>query len=94
MAMLSVSLYDSLAGLSPLVVIPAIVKVLPAYIVACATLAIALILQVYLSRLGKIPWAGPVLNKVVLLYFLLAEAYIIGIIYRAYEKRIGWFSFD
>jgi len=93
MALLAVALYDSFAGLSPLVVIPAIVRVAPAYSVACGLLLVASAARLCLWRLlSPIPLLGVLLDSTVTLYFLMCEMYILGILYLAYEKKLKWFE--
>ena len=93
MALLAVALYDSFAGLSPLLVIRSIVRVTPAYAVACGFLLIAIIVRYVLATLFLwIPVVRLLLDNVVSLYFLMCEMYILGILYRVHEKKLKWFE--
>ena len=94
MGLLAVALYRSAAGLNPFVILRGIVKVGPAYLVAVvaffANVAAAVVLQVWLA--GTIPHVGSILAGAVVLYLLLAVMRIVGMLYGAYEKRLGWFD--
>ena len=93
MALLATTLFDSLSGLNPLVIVPAIVKVFPAYVVACVVLACAVALRLVVRYLcAWIFLVGDILDGFVSLYLLMAEMYVIGLIYRCYEHRLCWFE--
>ncbi|MDY7009378.1 MAG: hypothetical protein SVV80_01315 [Planctomycetota bacterium] len=94
MALIGVVIFDGLAGLNPIKVFPAITKIAPAYLVACVMLAIVMgawvVLGTFLWR--RIPVIGSILSGVAMLYFLMVEMRILGLLYRVHEKRLGWFA--
>jgi hypothetical protein len=91
MGLLGVALHDSLRGLSPLLVLPAILRVLPAYLVALAAIAAACGLVYPLWYLFQIPLAGAVLDAAFCVYWLTVVTYVIGCIYHGYRERLNWF---
>ena len=92
MALLASTLHDSLSGASPFVVIPAIVRVALPYAAACGAMGIAVYSSAMLTASASaVPVLGGVLVQIVSLYFLMVVMYILGIIYRLYEDRLGWF---
>ncbi len=107
MSLLTVALWDSIDGLNPWTVIVGIVRVAPAYIVVCIVLAVAICLR-YLFTIGTLllvdtstPFSDcwlrillDIVDGAVSLYFLMAEMYVLGILYRGYEKRLNWFTVD
>ena len=92
MGLLAAALYETREGLNPLVVVLAIIRVAPAYITACVALGIAVFLRYYLGGLtAHIPWFGGLVDWMISVYFLMVYMYILGLIYRKYEKKIDWF---
>jgi hypothetical protein len=91
MGLLSVALRDSLRGLNPLIVLPAIVKVFPAYLVTLLAIGVACAMVYPLSLLFRIPLLGSLVGAMFEVYWLTAVTYVVGLIYHAYEKRLGWF---
>jgi hypothetical protein len=83
MGLLAVSLHDSLRGLNPLVVLPAIVRVLPAYLASLLTIAAACAVFIL---------AGALPGAILLVYWLMVVTHIIGLIYRGYATRLDWFG--
>ncbi len=94
MALLGVALHDSLAGVNPLRVLPAIVKVLPAYVVALAAIAAACAMTYPLAYLARVPLLGEVLGAMFEVYWLTVVTRIIGLVYCSYQKRLNWFPED
>ena len=93
MAVLGVVLFEGPKGLSPLVVLPSLVKVGPAYLAACGLLAAGAALHVVIDKyvVATIPVVGPLLSWALLLYFLMAGMRVLGLIYSCYERRLNWF---
>jgi hypothetical protein len=92
MVLLSLALHGSLAGLNPLRILPAIIRVLPAYL----AMAVAFYAGVAGSGLltawiDDFPVIGSIISAAVSLYFLMFEMHLLGLLYRIHEKRIGWF---
>jgi len=93
MGVLGVVLFEGPEGMSPLVVIPSIVKVGPAYLVAWLVLAACFGIESAIGGhlIAPIPIIGPLLAYIVFLYFLMAEMRVLGLIYNCYERRLDWF---
>ena len=93
MGLTSVALRDSVAGLNPVHVIVSIVKVGPAYVLACGFFAAFMFLErvVGSSSVMAVPLLGAFLSGAIVIYFLLAEMRICGLVYSAYEKKLNWF---
>ena len=94
MAMLSIVLHSSFASLSPHVVIPAIIKILPQYCVTVFILLAAVALKIYTSMgIGEdTGMIAIIAADVVGVYIMLVQGYMIGRIYAANHERIGWFE--
>jgi len=91
MGLVAVALFDSLSGLNPLIVLVGIIKVAPAYIVACAVLFLCVALRSAIGASLAIPIVGAILDGVVSLYLLMVEMRVLGLIYHSYERRLDWF---
>lgn len=92
MMLLSVSMHDSLEGLNPLILLPAYIKVFPAYLVALGILFLAVWVEGWLGdAIMEINvWVGLVLKNTLSLYFLMVDARVLGLLYRARRERLGW----
>ena len=92
MSLLSVALHDSFAGLNPALVLPAIIRASPAYLLACVAIIAAAFLRYVLGRLlAGVPLLGEMLDTAVFLYFLMAGMFALGLVYRTHEKKLRWF---
>jgi hypothetical protein len=94
MALLAVALYESIAGLNPILVVRSIFRVGPSYFTALLIMAWIYFLG-WLSMIYVLPYVpmfGGVLSGGVLMYMLMAEMRILGLIYRYHEDRIDWFG--
>ena len=94
MGLLAVAMFDSFAALNPALVMGAILRVPLQYITTCLLLVgvyiLAGFLQDYLAE--SIPFVGAILSTFVFLYFLMVEMRILGLLYYANAKRLGWFE--
>jgi hypothetical protein len=95
MAFLAVAMADSLSGLNPFVVIPAIRKVPGAYAVTCAVLLAMVGVQALADALvGPLAWM-PILPAFLLsgiaLYLFILEARLLGLLYFRNREKLGWF---
>jgi hypothetical protein len=89
MGLLSVTMHQSLAAISPHKVLVAIVRVAPCYVVALTIMAVACIASAVAAMyLSFVPLAGQVLT----LYLLLVEGRVLGLIYRTQARRLRWFE--
>ena len=93
MAVLAVALFDSIAALNPVVVVASIVRVWRAYLAACAamTFVLALSFACITYVVPYVPFFGSLLSGAVVLYFLMGEMRILGLLYFHHEQRLGWF---
>jgi len=94
MAILAAALYESLAGLNPVLLLRSIVRAGWAYVAAMVAMAL-----VAAGAAGwwvlpdlMIPFVGEMLAGAVLMYFLAVEMRILGLVYWAREDRLGWFE--
>jgi hypothetical protein len=91
MAVLGLVMHGHLGGSMPHRVLPAIVRTLPGYVVVVAMSGGLLVLSHLAEELGPmVPYVGTVLIAAVSLYLLMAEARLIGLLYRAKRDQIGW----
>ena len=95
MALLAVAMADSLAGMSPMLVIPSILKVPGQYLVACGVLGLLVVgehvTRAGLARLAPIPLLPGALRGFLSLYCLAVEMRILGLLYHTNRKRLSWF---
>ena len=96
MAFLAVGMYNTLAAVNPLLIIPSITKVLREYTLAILLLVAALILRRLCDNyLEKIPHFGLVaiiLNSFLFLYLTTVEVRVLGLLYRVKKHELGWFT--
>ena len=95
MAFLLVSMFDSLAALNPLMILPSIAKVPFEYLVTIAIFAAVVVAR----------WAGnwaltqvlpgllaSFLSAFVSLYLVTVGMRVLGLLYRCCSARLGWFK--
>ena len=96
MAFLAVSLFDSLAAVNPLVVIPSILRIPLQYLLTVLLLGGVLALryagEAFLENLLPVPILARVVLGFAGLYLLTVEMRILGLLYLANKERIGWFN--
>lgn len=93
MALISVALTNSVLSINPVLVVPSIIKVPLDYLTACVILALIALLANFSQLLVSIiPLAGLALKNLLGLYFLVVEAYVLGLIYHANQEKLGWFG--
>jgi len=86
MAILGVVLWESAEGLSPLRVVPAIVKALPAYLLSLPAMPL-----LYLMSMVPARGVSGVAMAVPAMYLLMVMGRTLGVIYRTYAHRLKWF---
>jgi hypothetical protein len=86
MAILGMVLWESADGLSPLRVLPAIVKTMPAYL-----LSLPMMPLVYLMSMSSVSGVGRALMAVLTMYLLMVMGRTLGVIYRTYAHCLQWF---
>jgi len=96
MALLAVSMHDTLMALNPLVIILSILKVPLEYLVACLVLGIIVALKIcstmFLEKIIKIPVLTSLVIGFLSLYFLALEMRILGLLYHTKRRDLGWTS--
>jgi hypothetical protein len=93
MALLAVAVTDNFLALSPHVVVPSIVRVLPPYLLACVVLGVLVTIRfgiAWLMELVPVPILPSVIDGFVSLYLLVVEMRILGLMFRSYRARLGW----
>jgi hypothetical protein len=96
MGFMAVALADSLAALNPLVIIPSILKIPGAYLLAILVLVAVLgaswVGNAILPRLLPIPIVPGVLGEFVGLYLMTVEMRLLGLLYRTKQNQLAWFT--
>lgn len=91
MAMLGLVMHGHLGGALPHRVFPAIFRALPGYLwVLLLFAAIFFLSSLVESIASHVPFVGIVLTAAPSLYLLMAEARLIGLLYRSKREQIGW----
>ncbi len=93
MALIAVSLTNSVLSINPVLVVPSIIKVPIDYLVACMLLGLLAVLENFGQFLVSIiPLLGIALKNLLGLYCLVVEAHVLGLIYHANQEKLGWFG--
>ena len=93
MGLLAVTLFNSPAALAPWVVVPAIRRIPRDYVVVVMGLVVLeSIILLFLPLHRAAGELGPLLALLLILYFLMLEAHLIGQMYHANRFRLGWFE--
>lgn len=91
MAVLALVLFGHLGAALPHRVLPAIIRAMPAYLVAAIALLLAEVCGDILALLlVGIPYLGVFLSAAVTLYFLLVQGRLTGLAYVNSRARIAW----
>lgn len=91
MAVLGIIAFGNLGGSFPNVVLPAILKALPGYLLAVAGMVVAFVgLGMTQEFAGHVPYVGWLLASAVALYSLMFQARLLGLIYLAKREQLGW----
>lgn len=94
MALLGVAMSDSLASLNPLFVLSSICKVPAQYVIACVLLALIVglkwLIEIALERVLPIFFLRYLISSVLLLYFLIVEMRVLGLMYYWNRRKLGW----
>lgn len=99
MALMAVAMADSLAALSPRLVIPSILRVPGDYLVGCGILALSVGLSLVLSFFQPTFTQVPLLSSLIegfldpfwRLFWLTVEMRVLGLLYFHNSRRLGWF---
>ncbi len=81
--------------MNPLLVIPSILKIFPAYLVACLFLGLIVgvkVLGQFLLGLIPVPFVPNLIVGFLSLYFLTVQMRVLGLMYHANREHLGWFK--
>lgn len=96
MGLLSVAMFNSVAGLNPLLVIVSILRVAGTYAVCCLVLAAVflarLAITTFLPTLIPVPVIPDIIAGFISLYLLTVLMRILGLLYLARKEELGWFK--
>jgi hypothetical protein len=96
MAFLAVAMFDSVAALNPLLVVPSIAKIPGSYLLTVALLGAVLAVKVsgdyFLPKAIPLPIVPSVISTLLGLYLLIVEARILGLLYLVNKERLAWFG--
>lgn len=92
MAMLALGMGGGWSTVSPLIIIPSIVKVGRGYWIAVAALVGIMFVRMVVQRTVGDTAVGGLIMSLMGLYFLVAQARVVGLLYRVYGPRLGWFD--
>jgi hypothetical protein len=96
MAFLAVAMFDSLAALNPLLLLPSMARIPGSYLLTVAIMSAVLAAKwagdYFLPRVFPVPIVPSVLSTLAGLYLVMVEARVLGLLYRANKDRLGWFG--
>jgi len=91
MSILGIVEIGNMEGALPHVVLPAVCRCLPGYLLAVAILAFIVIFSVKIEEMAdEVHIWGRLLSSALSFYFLMVQARFIGLLYVKNEERIGW----
>jgi len=93
MALIAVSMFESVRALNPVFIISSIIKVPLDYLIAVVFLLLAVALEAVVKNILvlAIPFVGAIIGSFLSLYFLIIEARILGLIYNSNRIKLNWF---
>jgi hypothetical protein len=96
MSWLAVTMFDSVAAVNPMVVVPSIIKIPLEYFLTVvlfgAVLWVRRLGQAELAELLVVPVLPAVLSSFISLYLLTVEMRILGLLYFLNKGKLGWFK--
>jgi len=95
MALLTVAIADSVAGVNPVVVLGSIAKIPGQYAATCGMFLVVLILTGgcnWLLELVKLPIISSMVSSFIGLYGLTVQMRVLGLLYRCNKKKLRWFE--
>jgi hypothetical protein len=96
MALLAVAMFDTLAALNPLFIIPSIAKVAKEYLLVLLILGAAVLVKFggdwLLHWLTTIPLLPGAISSLLGMYFLMVTMRLLGSLYLSSKDRLGWFK--
>ena len=91
MAVLAVQAFGGITAALPHIVLPAVFRALPGYLLAIVALVVAFGVCGFAEEVAaKLPYIGWLVAAGVALYSLMFQARLIGLIYRDKRDKLGW----
>jgi hypothetical protein len=91
MAVLAAQAFGGVTAALPHIVIPAMFKAMPGYLLALISLILVFVVAVTVQQFaGTVPYLGWLLTAAVGLYSLMFQARLIGLIYVEKQHVLGW----
>jgi len=92
MALLAMCLFRGMHALNPVLLFQAIGQIFSDYIIACILMLIIFVLKWGLTFFSNmIPFVGPFIDNFLMLYLVMLEMRILGLIYYANKNKLQWF---
>ena len=93
MSLLAIAMYDSVVALNPVTIIGSIVKIPLQYLMACVLFFLVFYVNGQIQAyMDQIPIAGAIGRIFLSLYMMMVASRILGLIYSANAKKLGWFE--
>lgn len=93
MGMLAIAMFNSSEALNPLVIVKAIIKIPLRYLLACGLFFLVYYGHISVTgQLARFPIIGTAVQRFFSLYMMMVAMRILGLIYYANAKKIGWFE--
>lgn len=90
-AILAYLSFGSLKTALPYIVLPAIFRMMPGYLLVLVALVVAFVLSALTqSAVSRVPYIGWFPTACVALYGVMFQGRLIGLLYRKYETRLKW----
>jgi hypothetical protein len=95
MALLAVSMGDSIGGVNPALVLPSILRILNHYVVAFLLVLGVMVLQTaseWFMELIPVPIVPTLLTEFITLYLMVVSARVLGLMYYVNREKLCWFA--
>jgi hypothetical protein len=96
MAFTGVAMFDSVAAVNPLLIVPSILRIFKAYVLAVVLLAVIVTFRwmtgTFLKSIIPMPVLPDLIMSFVGLYLVMVEMRVLGLMYRAKKEELGWFN--
>ena len=97
-ALTGVTMFDSINGVNPILVIPSILRIPLQSLLASGALGLgvgaSVLADLALQFVAAIPLLPALVSGALQIYFLAVAMRIFGLLYRSEEEKLGWFSTD
>lgn len=95
MAFMAVAMFDSVAAVNPLLIVPSIMKVLKEYVLVMILVGMVMFLnwlsKNHLKDIIPLPLVPTVLAGLLQLYLLIVVMRMLGLLYREKQSELAWF---